>query len=448
MPVFRRLFFLPLSVIVISLAPGTFAADWPGWRGPTGQGQSSETNLPLHWGGKDHHNVLWKAALPGNQAGVKQDQNQSSPIVVGDRVFVTASYWPADTDTRHFPEHHVACYRATDGRLLWDTRVPHGPWSRASDLRGGYTASTPAADGERVYVVFGSAVLAALDHAGRLVWRREIMPYKFDVALAASPVLYRETLILQLDGLEGTSRLAAFDRKTGNPLWEQKRPQAGFAHGTPVLAVVGGRSQLLVAASNALQGVDPDNGKLLWWCRAQGDTVSPVDGNGLVYIDSGRGGSGVAVAPGGSGDTSAAHTRWRIPYIAEGLSSPIIVGRRLYRLCNPATLRCWDMADGHAVFTTRLEGVSTASSPIVTADGRIYCASGGRSYVLQAADTPRILARNDLDDASQASPAVAHGRLYIKGRRWLYCIGRPSPGTNPGPGAGARRLRDDRAPSR
>jgi hypothetical protein len=166
-----RFGWLALLLGACSLTGAVSAAGWPGWRGPKGTGQSDATNLPLTWGGKDGANVLWKVALPGQEAKAGQDLNQSSPIVANGRVFVTASHWPGGKpDPKAFPEHHVACYQAAAGKLRWDAPVEHGPWLLA-DLRGGYTAPTPAADAERVYVVFGSAVIAALDHAGKPVWR-------------------------------------------------------------------------------------------------------------------------------------------------------------------------------------------------------------------------------------------------------------------------------------
>jgi outer membrane protein assembly factor BamB len=408
------------GLLVASFAAGE---DWPSWRGPTGQGLSSEKGLPLKWGGKDAHNVRWKVPLPGQQPGARPDQNQSSPIVRDGRVFVTMSYWPKGVDRKEFPEHHVACYRARDGRLLWDTQVAHGPWSRASDLRGGYTAPTPAADSERVYVVFGSSVLAALDFKGTLLWRKEIVPYKFDVAVSSSPVLYQDTVLLQCDQVKGFSRLLAFERKSGEQKWMHKRPQDGFSHSTPVLVRIKGKPELLMAAAGAVQGVDPADGTVRWWCSARGDTVSPVYGAGLVYLDSGRGGPGVAVDPNGSGDVTSTHRKWRINHIPEGFSSPVIVDKYLYRLCNPASLRCYRLADGKEIYNLRLPGVSTASSPIVTADDRIYLASAGKSYVLKAGPDHEMLAANDLGDASQASAAVAAGCIFLKGRTHLYCIG-------------------------
>jgi outer membrane protein assembly factor BamB len=405
------------------LASSGRAGDWPAWRGPGGQGISDEKDLPLRWDGKSGAGVLWKVRLPGTTAGATPDQNQSSPIVSAGRVFVTVSYWPAGISNKEMPQHHVLCYRAADGKPLWDTRIPPGPWSRASDLRGGYTAPTPACDGERVYVVFGSSVLAALDLEGKLLWRKEIVPTYYDVCVGSSPVVFDGRVLFQCDQVGRTSRLLAFDGKSGKPDWEQKRPDVSFGHSTPVVVRVEGKPHLLVAASNAVQGVDPRTGKLLWWCQAKGDTVSPVYGHGLVYLDSGRGGGGVAVAPTGRGDVTKSLRKWAIDHVPEGFSSPLVAGPYLYRLCGANQLRCYRLEDGKLVFDERLSGVSTAASPLGSADERIYLASAGVSYVLRAGPRLQVLARNDLGDPSQCSPAAAGGRIYLKGRNYLWCVG-------------------------
>jgi outer membrane protein assembly factor BamB len=219
--------------------------------------------------------------------------------------------------------------------------------------------------------------------------------------------------------------MLAFARATGALKWEQTRPNVGFSHSTPVLADINGQRQLLVAASNAVQGVDPASGKVLWWCAAQGDTVSPVLARGLVYLDSGRGGIGVAVDPTGSGDVSKTHRKWTIAQVPEGFSSPVVVGDYLYRLHRPEVLKCIRLATGAVAYSERLVGVSSSCSPIATPDGRIYLASSGKSYVVKAGPTLEVLASSDLGDESQASAAVADGCLFLKGRRMLYCIGSP-----------------------
>jgi outer membrane protein assembly factor BamB len=398
------------------------AADWPGWRGPTGLGYTTEKGLPVDWGGKEQKNILWKQPLFPGQDKARLDNNQSSPIVCRGRVFVTTSFWPPAVSLKEYPEHHVTCFRTSDGKRLWDTRVKPGPWL-LQDLRGGYTAPTPASDGQRVFVVFGSSVIAALDFKGHLIWRKEITPFKtFDVAIGTSPVLYENTVLFMCDQVGGTSRLLAFDCKTGALKREYKRPGVGFSHSTPVLVRIKDKLQLLVAASNAVQGVDPASGKVLWWCQAAGDTASPVYGGGVVYCDSGRGGPGVAVTPAGTGDITRTAKKWGVNRVPEGFSSPVIVGQYLYRLHSPGVLKCWKLADGKGVYSRRLEGVQTAASPFITPEGNIYCASAGRSYVIKAGAKPEVLAVNDLDDASQASPAVAEGQVFLKGRRFLYCI--------------------------
>ena len=348
--------------------------------------------------------LVWRVAIaPGH----------STPCVVREHIFFTTF-----ENEQLFT---VALDRAT-GREHWRQRAP-AERLESFHRTGSPAVATPACDGERVYVIFGSSVLAALGLDGKLVWRKEIVPFDFDVAIGTSPVLHGETIILQCDGVKKSSRLIAYDRKTGAVTWEQKRPQNEFSHSTPVVARIGDKDQLLVAASNALQGVDPSSGKVLWSCAGKGDTVSPVFGSGIVYCDSGRGGLAVAVDPSGTGDVTASLRKWTAQ-LPEGFSSPVIVGEYLYRLNNPGFLKCCKLASGEVVFNERLDGVATAPSPITTADGRIYLASSGKSYVVKAGPKLEVLAVNDLGDGSEASAAIAGGRLYFKGQKYLYCIGK------------------------
>ncbi len=416
------------AFLLVACTSAGFAADWPSWRGPSGQGHTGDKHLPLTWGGPKNENVLWKVPLPG--AALRQDQNQSSPIVCRERVFLTASFWPKDADPKGFPEHHVVCHSVKDGKQLWDTPVPPGPWL-LKDPRGGYTAPTPACDGERIYVLFGSAVLAALDLDGKLLWRKNIVPHDYDVAIGNSPLVHDGLVLLMCDQMKGkkASRLLAFDARTGDVKWEQKRPDADWTHSTPLLATIKGKPQLLVAGAESLQGLDPASGKVLWWCRSPsgnriGDTVTPVFAKDIVYADSGRGGPGFAVDPNGEGDVSKTNVKWKLAQVPEGFSSPVIVGDHLYRLHSPGILKCYRLNKGEQVYEERLEGVSTASSPIATPDGRIYCASAGKSQVIKAGAKFESLAVNNLGDGSSASPAVAEGRLFLKGQRFLWCIGK------------------------
>jgi outer membrane protein assembly factor BamB len=402
--------------------------NWPGFRGPTGLGYTDERDLPLTWGGPEKKNVLWSAPLIG--------QGHASPIVWDDYVVVCTALWPPSVREREkfIPEHHVACYRATDGKLLWDTSVPPGPWLR-TDFRsgpgGGYAAPTPATDGKLIYCAFGSSVLSALDFQGKVVWRKEIIPYTFDVTLGSSPILYQDTVILLCAMAQSSdSRVLALEKSTGNVKWEHKLPGVGFGHSTPVIVVVNGKPQMLVLASgmnvtdNALQSLDPTDGRLIWWCRGAGDAASPAYASGLVYFDSGRGGLGTAVDASGTGDVSRTHIRWTVNLPSEGLSSPIVIGSQVYRLHAPGILRSWDLHTGKLIYTERLAGISTTwASPVADPDGRLFFANAGKSYVIQSGPSFRILAVNDLNDANHASPAVANGRMYFVGLKNLYCVG-------------------------
>jgi len=172
-----------------------------------------------------------------------------------------------------------------------------------------------------------------------------------------------------------------------------------------------------------VQGVNPDNGEVLWWCAGAGDTASPVMGGGVVYCDGGRGGPGVAIKPGGKGDRTKERA-WKLDRVPAGFSSPLIVGKQLYRLTDPGILWSRNLADGKEVYSKRLAGVSSAVSPFATADGRIYLASAGKSFMVQAGPKFVLLGTGDLGDGSHASPAVAAGCIVLKGRRYLWCVGK------------------------
>lgn len=411
-----------VCLLWFSLASAVCAEDWPGFRGPTGMGQS-QSKLPLQWDGVSGRNVLWKAPLPAALVGSKPDHNQSSPVVWGERVLVTTAFWPDNGETTEIPEQHVTCYRTTNGEQLWDVSVPAGPW-KLSDLRGGYCAPTPVTDGQRVYVVFGSSVVAAVGLEGKLVWHKEIPDWQsFDVAIASSPILHRGQLLLLADRSGKKSTLTAYDPATGDVLWEKKRPDGNFTHTTPVIVNHSGKAQMLVTASNELQALDPASGDKLWWCKTPGDVTSPVFSRGLVFTDSGRGGPGILVDAGGTGDVTDANVKWKIDQIPEGLSSPAIVGEHLYRLHNPGVLKCVAIATGKEAYSERLSGVSAASSPIVTPDGRIYLASAGKSFVVQSGPKFELLATNDLGEPTSSSAAASNNRLFLKGGKHLFCIG-------------------------
>ena len=396
------------TLLLVASAITAQAENWPQFRGTGGLGHTAERDLPLTWNAKTGENIAWRAPLP------KSDNPYSSPVVWGDHVFVTC--------VQNQPvAHRVLCFAKADGKLLWETPVEPGPLL-LKDLRGGYGAPTPCTDGRRIYVVFGSAVAAALDFDGKPVWRKELANSAFDVALGASPILFGDTVILDCDQTGKTSSIVAFDKATGEIRWEAKRPDTGFAHTTPVIVEVAGKPQMLVSASGALQGLDPANGKILWWCAAPGDASSPAFGGGLVFSDSGRGGKAVCVDPTGAGDVTKTHLKWTFAQIPEGLSSASITGDFVWRTHNPEIVKVIKLATGELVFSERLPGVSTWASPITTDDGRIYFASAGKTYVVKAGEKLEVLATNEIGEENRASAAVSDGCIFLRGDKNLYCI--------------------------
>jgi len=424
----RTIWMLSLALAILCLLQvASFAEDWPGWRGPTGLCYSKEKDLPLTWNVKTGENILWKTLLHG---GAKNNPDftspgWSSPIVSRGRIFLTTAIWPqglSDKERRaSIAEHHVLCFSIKDGKQLWDTVVPAGKMV-VTNIYHGYAVPTPATDGKLVFALFGSGVLAALDFDGKIVWREEL-PHKRDEdnGVCSSPVLYEDSVIIP--GIQDMG-LRALYKKTGKVKWEQKIKQRNTM-ATPALIRIGDKIQLIHHA-DGIQGIDPKTGEILWKCRAPTSQSSPVFGGGLLYSDAGRGGQkGAAIDPTGTGDVSKTHVKWETRVEGVAGSSAIIVGDHVYRSSGQGFIRCWSMANGELAGELKAPGITPSASPIATPDGRIYFASPGKSYVIKADPKLEILAVNDLrDGADYTTPAVADGRIYIKGKSYLWCVGK------------------------
>ena len=369
-------------------------------------------------GRQDGENVLWKAPLKGSTG-------HSSPIVWGDRVFLTA----ADKQTREqeskkeIPDHHIVCFQASDGKQLWRTRVEPGKELAGYSI---YASPTPVTDGKAVFAWFGSGVVAATDIDGKLLWRHERAgPFQLNPGITSSPVLYGDTVILISDQGRGNGFLQGLDKKTGDVKWEKKRKDASYCNATPFLMTVDGKPQLIVAASNALQGLDPATGDPVWWCKSWGFGASPAHDGGLIYADKGGNESAVAVEPGGAGDVTKTRVKWKIDKLPGDYSSPVVSGDYVYRVQGDGVLQCLRLSTGEKVFNERVEKLSKLSSPVATADGRVYFVSAGTSHVIKVGDKLDVLATNRLGGESNngSSPAIANGRIYIRDFENLYCIG-------------------------
>jgi outer membrane protein assembly factor BamB len=377
------------------------AQDWPRFRGPDGNAVSTETGLPATWSPTE--NVRWKLKVPG--------EGSSSPIVHGDRVYLTSAL------ERGFRRLVHAVDRKT-GALLWTREVRDEDPERSSALTG-HAAATPATDGERVVASFGNAGLACFSPSGELLWRTRFGDFDSELGLASSPVLHDGRVFLVCDH-DGDSFLAALDLKTGKTLWRAARPGLERSWSTPVVLPGG---ELVVNGQDELRAYHPADGRILWRVTGLSAWVapSPVFAKDRVYATSGKDGPMVAVRTGGSGDVTASHVLWRVERGGPYVCSPLVHEGLLYVPDENGFLTVRDAADGKPVYRERLGGKFTASP--VAAEGRVCVMNEeGTAFVVAAGREFRLLAKNAMGEECYASPAIARGSLFLRTGTHLWCI--------------------------
>jgi outer membrane protein assembly factor BamB len=418
-------------------APGTVAIDtsysspadesspvvprqWPGWRGAGWNGVSLEQQLPIAWTPTD--GVRWKAEVPG--------QGNSSPVVWNGRILLT-SLVPGERRD----ELALLCFDRKSGQLLWQREL--GPPSGRAHGKNGYASSTVATDGHSVFAYFGPSGLFCYDLDGRRRWHEPLSPLDHEWGLASSPILYGNLVIQTCDN-EVASFIAAFHKGSGKLLWRTPRDSHG-SWGTPVLvsSQANGkpRVELVVNGTGSSDGspgyviaYDPLTGRELW--RVQGTTDIPcptaIVGNDLVISTSGTKGPILAVKPGGQGDVTETRIVWRHPTGGPYVPTGLVCNDRLYTVSDSGVAACYDLADGMVRWTKRLRGTFSAS--LVAAENQIYAVNEqGDVYVFAALDRFELLAVNRMQEPCLATPAIAHGEIYLRTKQHLYCLaGRPS----------------------
>jgi hypothetical protein len=387
---------------------------WPGWRGPSGQGHVRGSGYPDTW--SDTDNVLWKVAVPG--------RGNSSPIVWGDRIFVTTA---RDGGRRL----SVLAYSRSDGALLWETAVPHEGVEQGH-RKNGHASATPVTDGTRVYASFGIHGLVAIDLDGAIVWQSQVGSLRNYHGTAGSPILYRDSVILYHDH-GGRSFVAAFDKESGKKKWSTDR-KARIGWGTPIVVRAGGRDELIVSSEDEVNAYDPGTGEPLWTVAGNTFEVipTPTVGHGLVFCSSGRAGPTLAIRPGGTGDVTETHVAWRASKGSPFIPSTIIVGDQLYMVNDMSSIvTSYEAKTGRLVFQGRLgtpRRESFSASPVAV-DGKIFFTSdSGETFVLEAGPSFKLLHVNRLNARTLASPALVDGRWYFRTDRELVCIGADGPG--------------------
>jgi outer membrane protein assembly factor BamB len=429
----------PLCLALSLMWTGIAAADWRQWRGPLATGVSPDADPPIEW--SETKNIRWKIALPG--------KGHSSPITSGDRVYVMAAAPVGEAQkpvfdsapgvhdsipVTHRHSYFVMALNAADGRTLWKTTVREEWPHEGGHSTGSPASNSPVTDGRFIYACFGSRGIFCIDTNGAVVWKAELgrMQTLHAHGEGSSPVLHGDTLFVNWDHETG-SALYALDARTGKQRWKASRDEK-TSWSTPVLATVGGRSQLIVSATTRIRGYDLETGKQLWECAGLTENVvaSPVVyGDLLIAGNSYYAQSMLAIRlPGASGDvTDSTNVVWHIKRMTPYVASPLLYGDTLYYLRhNQNILVRLDPATGRMRDTPlRLEGIRDFifASPVGAA-GRIYVtARDGTTVVLRNDAENKPLAVNRLEDSFSASAALDGRRLYLRGENNLYAIEGP-----------------------
>lgn len=387
-------------MILAALLFAVQSQDWPQFRGPGGLGISAETELPVEWG-KDK-GVRWKADLPG--------RGLSSPVVVGGRVFLTACTGP------NHERLHVLCFDAKGGKELWQRQFA-ATGSTQCNNKTSMAAPTPAADAGRVFALFATGDLAALDHDGNLLWYRSLVgdypTIGNNVGMAASPVLHKDALLVAMENV-GESFAAAIDARTGRNLWKRGRAQK-INWTTPFVMENAGRTEALFQSPNELTAFDPATGSRLWSYEAGMATIpSPVGADGVIIVP---GGTSTALQPG----REKAEKLWDSKAVSIATASPTLHRGKVYAVNSAGVVVCADAKTGEEVWRARAKGPHSAS-PVIAGDRMYLVNEAGETTVLKLGAEPQTLSVNPLEDPMQASPAVSGGAIYLRSDKRLYCI--------------------------
>jgi outer membrane protein assembly factor BamB len=389
------------------------AQDWPQFRGPGGQGHSTERNLPVEW--SETRNVVWKSPVPG--------LGWSSPVVADGRVWLTTAVdLPGRGDGG--VSLRALAFDAASGREVVNTEVFRLSRARVINPKNSFASPTPIVEGDRVYVHFGADGTAALTAAGEIVWKTKF-PYESQHGAGGSPIVYGDLLIFSCDGSDAAF-VIALDKRTGKTRWRTNRRQpADQAYTTPLAIRVGDTDQIVSVGAYRAGAYDPESGKEVWrvsYADGFSNVPRPVYGHGLVYIATGfQQPTLIAVRADGTGDVTNSHVAWTLRRGAPLTPSPLLVGDELYIVSDSGIATCVDAKSGAVQWQQRLDGTFSAS-PLL-AGGRIYFLSEqGTATVIKPGRSFDLLATNTIDGITLASIAVSDGNMIIRSDRQLYRI--------------------------
>lgn len=408
-----------LACLLFLLSASPLAAeDWPQFRGPTGQGISSEKHLPTEWG--PDKNIKWKTAIPGLA--------WSSPVLVKGRIYLTTAVPQGDGEQ---PDQSLRamCLDAKTGDIVWDEQVFLQDGKNAPGIHGknSHASPTPVVVNDKLFVHFGHMGTACLDLSGKPVWTNQDLAYKPVHGNGGSPIYYEGLLIFTADGASDPL-VIALRADSGEVAWKYARPEVKsnrFAFATPLAIEVGGQTQIVAPGGGSVSGIDPKDGAEIWRSY-YGDGYSviprPVFAQGLVFVSSSYNKPVVfAIRPDGQGDVTKSHVAWEEEKGAPHTPSMLAVGDELYMVSDAGIAVCCDIKTGKQRWQQRLPGEYSASP--VFADGKIYFVSEeGKGTVIAPGKKYKKLGENGFAERTLASYAIGDGAIFVRTKEHLYRV--------------------------
>ena len=403
--------FYVLAAGAVFCVPNAGAENWPGWRGPRGDGSSLEKNIPVHWGAES--NILWKVELPGT--------GHASPVVWENRVFIATANESAQ-------ERLLLCLDRDSGRTLWKKTVLSSPLEQKNTLNS-FASGTPVTDGKKVYAAFldkSEMVVTAFDMEGKPLWSVRPGPFSSKHGFCTSPLLYNDLVIVNGDH-DGESYLAALSREDGHTVWKTPRENHTRSYCTPLIRQIAGRDQMILTGDKCTASYDPRDGHRYWVMDGPTEqfVASPVynEKTGLVLITGGYPDHHIlAIKPDGTSNVTKTHIAWRTTKGVSYVPSPISAEDYFLVVSDRAQATCFEAAAGTILWQESVGQEEHAS--LVSANGLVYFLNdNGEMTVVKPGREFNVVARNSLPETFFASPALSQGRIFLRGDKHLYCIG-------------------------
>ena len=407
---FKYLIFI-LTLLIVNSISVTQAQNWPNFRGPNGDGTSIETNLPTRWDSRT--NVVWKSPVPG--------LGHSSPIIWEDKLFITTAL----SETQ---EKLLLCYDCKSGHLLWQKTVIKSTFENKHN-HNSYASGTPATDGTLIYLSFldgDDVVVAAYDFTGKQIWLQRPGKFSSPHGYSCSPALFEDKVFIN-GSSQGTPFVAALSKTDGQTIWKVSHENPTHSFSTPIFREMSGKMQMIFLGNKEVASYDPDDGSKYWFVDGPSldFAASPVynEKTGLILISSAWPQRYLlAIKPDGTGNVTQSHVVWRTSEGAYYVPSPVCTDDYLFSTMTNGRVYCTEIATGKILWT---EDMGKQYSSPVLADGLVYMPNDeGMITVIKPGPTFDPIARNSIGERMNASPAISNGKIYLRGYKHLFCIGK------------------------